>query len=118
MGASLTESAGTIRHASVAASSSGSNTLLAAPIDGSSIRVLAYVLVATSQVTAKFVSDTSNQVDLTGAMPLGDRGGVAAGWNPGGWFQAGSNKALCLVLGSGVAVAGHFTYQYVGKTGN
>lgn len=110
----FTESDGTPKYLAVAASSSGSNTLLAALSNGKKIRVLSYVLVATSQVTAKFVSDTSSPVDLTGAMPLGDRGGVAANFNPCGWFETGGGKALCLNLGSAVAVAGHITYQEVG----
>ncbi len=97
--------------APISCSSSGSNTLLAG-ISGYRIRVLSYVLVVTTAVTAKF---QSNATDLTGALPLGANGGVASGpSNPGsGHFITAAGEALNLTLGGNVAVAGHFAYEVV-----
>ena len=106
------ESQGPIKFASFAASSSGNNSVISA-VTSKQIRVLSYVVVATSAVTLKFCSGTSGPTDLTGAMPLGANGGVSAAFSPAGWFETASGAALSVTLGGAVAVAGHITYQEV-----
>lgn len=92
---------------SVSASSSGNNTIVAA-VTGKKIRVLSYVLVSTTSVTAKFQSGASG-TDLTGAMPLGANGVVSASPDQG-HFETVAGQLLNLSLGSAVAVSGHITY--------
>ena len=96
-------------YASISASSSGNNTLKAA-VAAKKIRVYAYVIVATTAVTAKFQS-AAGGTDLTGAMPLGANGGVAAPFNPAGWFETVAGELLNLSLGGAVQVSGHFVYS-------
>jgi hypothetical protein len=87
--------------------SSTTNTIVAA-VAGEQVRVLSYVLVVTTAVTAKWRSGAST--DLTGAMPFGANGG-AAPYNPAGHFITAAGEALTLILGSGVTVGGHLTYD-------
>jgi threonine synthase len=96
----------TPKFVAIAASASGVNVLLAA-VAGKKIRVLSYVLVATTAVTAKFQNGAT---DISGAMPLGATGVLVAPMNILGHFETAVNAALNLTLGSAVAVAGHLTY--------
>jgi hypothetical protein len=96
----------TPKFVAIVASSSGANAILAA-VSGKKIRVLSYVIVATTAVTAKFQSAA---VDLTGAMPLGATGVLSAPFNVLGHFETAASAALNLTLGSAVAVSGHLTY--------
>lgn len=93
----------------IAASSSGNNEIVAA-VAGKSVRVHGYVLVANGDVDAKFRS--ADAADLTGAMPMGAKGGgVAAPWaGEAGWFQTAAGEALNLNLSGAVAVRGHLVY--------
>jgi len=101
----------TPKFAAISCSSSGNNTIVAA-VTGKKIRVLAYVIVHTLAVTAKFKSSTAG-TDLTGAMPAGINGTVQAPFCPVGYFETASGEALTLVLGGAVAVGGHITYVEV-----
>jgi hypothetical protein len=101
----------TPKFAAISASSSGNNTIVAA-VTGKKIRVLAYTLVCTTAVTAKFKTATGG-ADLTGAMPFGANGGASAPYCPVGHFETVSGDLLNLVLGSAVAVAGHVIYVEV-----
>ncbi len=98
----------TPQYAAVSASSSGDNTLVAA-VAGKNIRVLAYVLVASAAVTARF-EDGAGGAALSGQMQLGANGGVSAGFNPAGWFETSDNTLLNLELSGATSVDGHVTY--------
>lgn len=95
----------------ISASSNGNNTLVAADAT-KKIRVLAYTLVVTTAVTAKFQS-AAGGTDLTGAMPFAANGGVSVPFNPVGHFETAANALLNLSLGSGVQVSGHLVYVLV-----
>lgn len=100
-----------ILYASIAASASGSNTLVAA-VASKKIRVLAAVLVATAAVTAQFKSAAAGS-NLTGAMAVAANGTVTLPFNPEGWFETTAGELLNLVLGGAIAVTGCLTYVEV-----
>ena len=101
-----------MKYAIVNASSSGSNTIVAA-VANKRIRVLSYVIVAAGDVTVTWQS-ASNAI--SGGMPLAANGGAApaAGQaTPGGLigqFETNQGEALNLNLSAAVAVGGHITY--------
>lgn len=101
-----------MKYAAISASSSGSNTVVAA-VTGKRIRVLSYVMVAAGDVTATWQSASTN---LSGGMALAANGGAApsAGQaTPGGLigqFETNQGEALNLNLSAAVSVAGHLTY--------
>lgn len=97
-----------IKHASIAASSSGDNTVVAA-VAGKRIRVLSYMLVAAGAVTVRFESGAGGTA-LSGQMSLAANGGAVANFNQGGWFQTAAGSLLNLELGGAVSVAGHLSY--------
>jgi hypothetical protein len=93
--------------AEVAASSSGSNEIVAADAQHR-IKVVSYVLVADSAVTAQWKSGTTA---LSGAMSLAANGGVAATSQPNApFFATAKDEALNLDLGGAVGVNGHIAY--------
>jgi hypothetical protein len=99
----------TILFASVSASSSGTNAIVAAS-PGSKIKVLSYSLVANAAVTVKWQSAST---DLTGAMSFSANGGIATpiGSPASGWLlETAVGQALNLNLGSAVGVNGHISY--------
>lgn len=91
---------------------SGDNTLIAAAGANIKIRVLAYVLVASAAVDARFESGAAGTA-LTGAMELAAATGVSAGFNPAGHFETAANALLNLELSGAVSVDGHITYILV-----
>jgi len=101
-----------MKYAAISASSSGSNTVVAA-VTGKRIRVLSYVMVAAGDVTATWQSASNN---ISGGMALAANGGAApsAGQaTPGGLigqFETNQGEALNLNLSAAVSVAGHLTY--------
>lgn len=93
--------------AEVAASASGSNEIVAADAQHR-IKVVSYVLVADSAVTAQWKSATTA---LSGAMSLAANGGVAAASQPNvPFFSTAKGEALNLDLGGAVGVNGHIAY--------
>lgn len=98
------------RDAAVSASSAGDNTLVAL-VAGKAIRVTSYVLVAAGDVAASI--ESSGGRILGGPMSLGTTGGVAAPFNPGGYFQTDVGEALVINLGGAVQVGGHLSYILV-----
>lgn len=91
-------------------SSSGDNTLVAAPGTGLKIKVVSYVLVASSAVSVKFTSGAAG-TNLCGAMSLSANGGVSACGQVGSHLlEAASNTALVLNLSGAVQVSGHYSY--------
>lgn len=101
-----------MKYAVINASSSGSNTVIAA-VTGKRIRVLSYVIVAAGDVTATWQSASTA---ISGGMALAANGGAApsAGQaTPGGLigqFETNQGEALNLNLSAAVSVAGHLTY--------
>lgn len=85
---------------------SGANQLVAA-VAGTKYRVLSVVLVATTAVTAKFQSGST---DITGTFPLGANGGFVMPFNEHGWFETNSNEALNITLGGAVATGVQIQY--------
>lgn len=106
--------AGTIltpKFATIAASSSGNNTLIAA-VTSKKIRVLAAAFMANGSVNAKFQSGAGG-TDLTGLFYMVANTGGVLPYNPVGWFETGSNTLLNLNLSGAVAVGGCITYVEV-----
>lgn len=104
-------SVGTIitpKYASIAVSSSGNNTLVAA-VTSKKIRVLSLWLTSNGSVNAKFQSGAGG-TDLTGFAYLVVNTGFVLPFNPVGWFETASNTLLNLNLSAGIAVGGSLTY--------
>ena len=100
------DTAVTPKFAAIAASSSGDNSVVSA-VTGKKIRVLAYALVASGAVNAKWRSATT---DKTGLLYLVANTGVATANSPVGLFETAVNEALNLNLSGAVAVGGHLVY--------
>jgi len=97
----------------ISASSSGNNTLVAAGGGSFKIRVLAYNIMASGAVNAKFQSGAGG-TDLTGLKYFAAAGGgIVAPYNPYGWFETAANTLLNLNLSGAVAVGGEITYVKV-----
>jgi hypothetical protein len=95
-------------HATISASASGDNTVVAAVV-GKKIRVNNYLIVAAAAVSATWKSGASTS--KSGALPLAANGGVAApGDEKTRWFETAPGEALVLNLSGAVLVAGHVTY--------
>lgn len=102
----------TPKYAKIAASTSGNNTLVAA-VTGKKIRVLAYNLMGSGAVNAKF-QDGASGTDLTGLKYVAAAGGgICAPFNPVGWFETSVATLLNLNLSGAVAVGGELTYVEV-----
>lgn len=102
----------TPKYAKIAASSSGNNTLVAA-VTSKKIRVLAYNFMGAGAVNAKF-QDGAGGTDLTGLKYIDAAGGgIAASYNPVGWFETTANTLLNLNLSGAVAVGGELVYVEV-----
>jgi hypothetical protein len=98
----------TPKFVTIAASSSGNNTIVAA-VTAKKIRVLAAVLMANGTVNAKFQSGAGG-TDLSGLFYMVANTGAALPYNPAGWFETGSNTLLNLNLSAAIAVGGCITY--------
>ena len=99
------------RLASIAAASSGDNTLVAA-VTGKKLRVLSLVLVSTAKQTVRFESGASGTA-LTGQMEVAANAALVLPFNPEGWFETAAAALLNLELGGANAVAGGFSYVEV-----
>lgn len=98
----------TPKFASIAVSSSGNNTLVAA-VTSKKIRVLSCELMANGTVNAKFQSGASG-TDITGLKYLVVNTGMVLPFSPVGWFETGSGVLLNMNLSAGVAVGGSLVY--------
>jgi hypothetical protein len=96
-----------VKRAKISCNSSGANEIVAA-VAGKRIVVLSYVLVVAGAVSAKWQSAST---DLSGAMALAANGGVSAPEASAGHVETATAEALNLHLSSGVAAAGHVTYE-------
>lgn len=100
----------TPKFASIAASSSGDNTIVAA-VTSKKIRVIRFSLSASGTVNAKWKSGSGT--DLTGLFYMVANGGAGANYTPVGLFETASNTALVLNLSGATAVGGFLTYVEV-----
>ena len=98
----------TPKFATIAASASGNNTIVAA-VTAKKVRVLAVQLTANGSVTAKWQSGAGG-TDLTGLAYLVVNTGYVLPYNPAGWFETASNTLLNLNLSGAIAVGGSITY--------
>lgn len=101
----------TPKFATIAAASSGNNTLIAA-VSSKRIRVLAAVFMGNGTVNVKF-QDGAGGTDLTGLFYLIANTGACLPFNPAGWFQTSVNTLLNLNLSGAIAVGGCITYVEV-----
>ena len=94
---------------SVAAASSGANTLVSA-VTGKRIRVTSCVLTSNGTVNAKFQSDST---DISGLFYELQATGFTMPHNPNGWVETAIGGALNLNLSAAIAVGGILNYQEV-----
>lgn len=86
--------------------SSGANELIAAAA-GTKYRILSVVVVATTAVTFKLQSAST---DITATFPLGANGGFVMPFNEHGWCETNVNEALNATLGGAVACGVQIQY--------
>ena len=99
-------------YAAIDAASSGDNTLIAAQGASNKIRVLAYTLIASGAVNARF-EDGAGGTALSGQMNFTTNSGVSVPFCPVGHFETTANTLLNLELSGAVSVDGHITYVVV-----
>ena len=73
---------------------------LVAAVAGAKYRVLSLAIIATTAVSVKFQSAST---DITGTFPLGANGGLVLPFNEHGWFETTAGEALNVHLSSGVS---------------
>lgn len=86
--------------------SSGATQLVAAAA-GAKYRVLSVAIIATTAVSAKFQSGST---DITGTFPLGANGGFVLPFNEHGWFETNVNEALNINLSGAVSTGVQIQY--------
>lgn len=97
-----------VKHAAIAVSSSGDNTIVSA-VSGKRIFLLAYNIMSNGIVNAKWKSGAST--DLTGLTYMDAAGkGKVCPYNPKAWCKTAAGEALVLNLSGAVAVGGEITY--------
>lgn len=92
--------------ATIAASSSGNNTIVAA-VSAKRIRVLSVTLIATAAVNVKWISGAT---DISGVMNFAINGGYSANCPTGLLRNVNVNENLILNLSGAIAVGGHLSY--------
>lgn len=90
---------------------SGNNTLVAA-VAGKKIRVLALMIIAGDEVTARFES-AANGTALSGQIQLVAQAGFTLPFSPVGWFETVVGELLNLELSAAVSVDGVLVYVEV-----
>jgi hypothetical protein len=98
----------TPKFATIAVSSSGATTIVAA-VTSKKIRVVALQYVCNAAVNVKFQSHVT-PTDKTGLAYNGANGGIVLPYNPVGWFETVAGEALDINLSGAVAVGGSLTY--------
>lgn len=86
--------------------SAGDNQLVAAATNAK-YRVLSVAIVATTAVSVKFRSATT---DITGTFPLGANGGLVLPYNEHGWFETTAGEALNLNLSGAISTGVQIQY--------
>lgn len=100
---------GSPKYASIAASSSGANTIVAA-VTGKRILVLSLSVVAAADVAMTWKSASTV---ISGEQSFPANGGRVLNHNPTGWFVTAAGEALVLTLGGAVSVGGELVYQVI-----
>jgi hypothetical protein len=95
-----------LQFAPISTAASGATQLVAAQGGALKIKVVSYVLVASSAVTVKFQQGST---DVTGAMSLAANGGIVVA-SVAHMFETAANAALNINLGGAVQVSGHIAY--------
>lgn len=98
----------TPKFATIAASASGNNTIVAA-VTSKKIRVIAAQLVSNGTVNVKWQSGAGG-TDITGLAYLVVNTGYVLPYNPAGWFETAVTTLLNLNLSAAIAVGGSITY--------
>lgn len=102
----------TPKFAKISVASSGDNTLVAA-VTSKKIRVLAYNIMASAGVNAKFQSGAAG-TDLTGLKYFDAAGsGICAPFNPAGWFETATATLLNINLSAAITIGGELVYVEV-----
>ena len=101
----------TVKWATVAASTSGDNTIVAA-VSGKKIRVLQAELIANGTVNVKWQSGASG-TDKTGLAYMVVNSGYVLPYSPIGWFETAASTLLNLNLSAAIAVGGVIAYVEV-----
>ena len=105
----------TVSRAAIAAASSGDNTLVSADATHK-IRVTAMHVIAAAAVNLYFTDGAAGTVLFGGStnkINVGANGGFVLPYNPHGWFETSSNKALVMNLSGATAVSGGMNYLLV-----
>lgn len=101
----------TPKFATISASSSGNNTLVAA-VSGKKIRVISFVLNSSGTVNCKLQSGAGG-TDLTGLFYFVANTGLVLPYSACGWLETASGGLLNLNLSAGVQVGGIVVYVEV-----
>lgn len=106
-----------MKYASISTSASGDTTIVSAVTAyNKKIRVIAYTIIASGDVSVKFKSGSN---DISGAMAIATNGGISAAagvmtaFGPLGLLETNSGEALVINLSSATQVSGHLTYVLV-----
>lgn len=97
-------------HVPILASSVVTNIVVPGQV-GKRIVVLAYVIIAAGDVTVTWSS--GGFTDLSGPMPISQRGGVSAPEAAHGHFATREGEDLVINLGGVVTVGGHCLVMFV-----
>ena len=73
----------------------GIATLVAAQGASLTVQVLSYTIVVNTGVTANLIDAATTAAKKAGGA-FAANGGIACGWNPGGWFKSQTNQALAI----------------------
>ncbi len=106
------DSTSEVKYAVIDDATSGNNTIVAAAGAGVKIRVLAVMMIAAGDVTARF-EDGASGTALTGQMDLTTNSGFTLPYSPVGWFEGSDNTLLNLELDAAVSVDGCLVYVEV-----
>lgn len=99
-----------IFHASINASSSGDNTIVAAR-EGKRVVVLLYVIICSDAVDITW--ESSGGTVLDGPCSFASNGGAAPPYCEHGHFKTAKGEGLVLNLSSAVQVGGHILYGLI-----
>lgn len=100
-----------LKTATIAASTSGNNTIVAA-LTGRKIRVVAMFATCAGTVNFKWQSGAGG-TDLTGLTYGVANSGLVLPYNPEGWFETSAGSLLNLNLSAAIAVGGMVQYEVV-----
>jgi len=97
-----------VKYAVIDAATSGNNEIIAAK-QGSKFRIISCLLIASSDVLARFESGADGTAK-TGQMDLTANSGFSLNENRSGWFETDKGESLNLELSGAVSVDGCLSY--------